>query len=150
MTIDVKRCRLLNGNGIVGDRENIKIFVRQILGCECPEKVFEYIDLKSDVRLHNGVSIRNRINIGNTLLIYIFEPSGPDRVTDALSGLLLAGKNERDRMGFNRFRLVLAMEERDRLREDAEKTFLLFPGKDEKIHLHIVNRNAIYTLTSGG
>lgn len=126
------------------------MFVRQVLGCRCPEKVFEYVDVKSHVRLHNGILVRNIINIGNTLLIYIVEADGSNFVKNNLPALLQAGKDERDRMGFNRFRLVLALEEADGIRENTERTFLLFPGKDEKIHLHIVNRDALSALTPEG
>jgi len=89
----------------MADREKIKAFVQDVLGCGCAEEVFKIIELrhgkKGDVRY-------DRINIGNRLLVYIVRADEPGFVGEELPGMLLAGRKERDDEGFNRFRLVLA------------------------------------------
>ena len=125
------------------DNKGIKLFVRQTLGCECPEEVLRYINCEYNVKLNNDISLSRRINVGNRLLIYVIESNDSDFVKNNLSVLLHTGKNERDKMKFNRFRLVLATDKRDEITNVAERMFHSLPGRDEKIHLHIVERNAI-------
>ncbi len=123
------------------ENENIKVFVRKTLGCECPEKVFEYIESQHNIKLINDILLNNKINIGNTLLIYILEVNDFNFIRSNLSTLLRIGKNERDRRGFNRFRLVLVTDKINEIKQGADRAFKTLTDKDEKIHLHIVNRN---------
>lgn len=130
----------------VTDRENIKSFVRQVLGCQCPEDAFRHVENKCSIPLHNGILLRNRINIGNRLLVYVVVTDSAAFVKDALHELLRTGKDERDRMGFNRFRLVLAADDVEGIAEVADTTFNAFPQRDEKVHLHVVTKDAISLL----
>lgn len=116
--------------------ENIKTFVRQTLGCGCPEEVFEYIDCQSNITL-NDIVLRNRINIGNRLLIYIVEVHNTDSLKHVLPILIEMGKKERDNSKFNRFRLVAASDNIDKTKKVADDIFRTIE-KDEKIHLHII------------
>jgi hypothetical protein len=122
--------------------EYIKTFVRQTLGCGCPEAVFNHIGYQANIKLDNNILISSKINIGNRLLIYIVEISNPDSVKHVLSSLLDIGKKERDSSGFNRFRLVLATDKLNKIKEVADVTFKTI-DKDEKIHLHIIPKNDI-------
>ena len=38
--------------------ENIKAFVRQTLGCACPEEVFKRIDCQSNIKLNDNINLR--------------------------------------------------------------------------------------------
>jgi len=51
--------------------EAIKAFTREILGCDCPEEVFDKIVYEDDVQIDSGISISHKINIGDKLLIYV-------------------------------------------------------------------------------
>ena len=46
--------------------------------------------------------------MGGRLLVYVVEPTGAEPLTTVVSGALAAGLADRERHGFNRFRLVLA------------------------------------------
>ncbi|OPY25362.1 MAG: hypothetical protein A4E28_03224 [Methanocella sp. PtaU1.Bin125] len=89
----------------MADREKIKAFVQDVLGCGCAEEVFKVIELrhkrKGDVKY-------DRINIGNRLLVYVLRADDPAFIGEELPGMLSEGLKERDSGGFNRFRLVLA------------------------------------------
>ena len=126
--------------------ENIKVFVRQTLGCDCPEKVFEHIDCQHDIKLNNDISLSYKINIGNRLLIYIIEANDSNFVKSNLSTLVYVGKNERDKRGFNRFRLVIVSDKTNEIKQVAHTMFEVLEDKDEKVHLHIVNKNEFPTL----
>ena len=126
--------------------ENIKVFVRQTLGCDCPEKVFEHIDCQHDIKLNNDISLSYKINIGNRLLIYIIEANDSNFVKSNLSTLVYVGKNERDKKGFNRFRLVIVSDKTNEIKQVAHNMFEVLEDKDEKVHLHIFNKNEFPTL----
>jgi hypothetical protein len=59
-----------------------------------------------------------------------------------LSFLLNIGKKERDSSGFNRFRLVLATDKLDEIKEVADVTFKTI-DKDDRIHLHVISKKDI-------
>ena len=56
------------------------------------------------------------------------------------------GKNERDKKGFNRFRLVIVSDKTNEIKQVAHTMFEVLEDKDEKVHLHIVNKNEFPTL----
>jgi hypothetical protein len=125
--------------------EKIKTFVQETLGCGCPEEVFSYIDCRSNVLL-NDIMVNIKINIGNRLLIYVVEVNDSDSIRDILTFLVDAGKRERDRSGFNRYRLVLAAENLQKIKQVAHDAFNIIE-KDEKIHLHIISKTDMEIFT---
>ena len=120
--------------------EAIKAFTRDILGCDCPEEVFGKIVCEDDVKIDSGLTISHKINIGGRLLIYVSVPDWTSELSSELVKLVDSGEKERNDKGFNRFRLVLVSENPDLIKDDAQKLFEQLE-KDEKIHLHIVNRS---------
>jgi hypothetical protein len=125
---------------MMNDKE-IKVFVRETLGCGCPEEVFQYMDYQSNI-MSGDVLLRARINIGNRLLIYVVDVEKRESIRNILSRLIDIGKKERDDLGFNRFRLVLASDNMNEIRRTSEELFR-DSGKDEKVHLHIVQKAVI-------
>ncbi|MGQ9570458.1 MAG: hypothetical protein ACUVUQ_06385 [Thermodesulfovibrionales bacterium] len=123
------------------ERIAIKTFIQQTLGCGCPEKVFEYIDFQSNIRLNN-IILKNKINVGNRLLLYIIEINDTSSLENILPVLISSGKKERDSMKFNRFRLVLITDKLSEIEESAESIFEKI-SKDEKVHLHVVDKKKV-------
>jgi hypothetical protein len=121
------------------NKERIKTFVRETLGCGCPEEVFQYIDCQSDIQTED-IRLRARINVGNRLLIYIADADDPKSLRNLLPRLLEIGRKERDRLGFNRFRLVLTADHTGPIAESAGEVFRDDASVDEKMHLHVVRR----------
>ena len=127
-------------------KENIKIFVRETLGCECPEKVFEFIDIQHYIKLNSEVLINDKINVGNRLLIYVIEIHNSKFIKSNLSKLISSGKDERDKNGFNRFRLAIVTDKMNEIKQISQMAFENIKDKDEKIHIHLINRNEISIL----
>ena len=125
----------------MSEKENIKIFAQEILGCGCPEEVFEHIDSESNVRL-NGIVLIRRIRIGNRLLIYLAEMKDTTSVKKNLPFLITSGRKERDGIGFNRFRLVLVSDDTSEMKKVAEEMFSAI-NRDDKVHLHVIPRKSI-------
>ena len=117
----------------------IKRFVQETLGCSCPEEVFNQIDYQKE---YDGIS-GSKVNVGDRLLIYIITMEGKSNIQGVINSALERGVVERDKKGFNRFRLVLVASHPDELRSSAEQAFNSSGYTDEKTHLHIVNESDV-------
>jgi hypothetical protein len=125
----------------MSEKENIKIFAQQTLGCGCPEEVFEHIDSQSNVQL-DGMVLSRKIKIGNRLLIYVVEMADAGSVKQNLAFLVASGRKERDSIGFNRFRLVLSADNTDEVKKTAEAMFAGI-NRDDKVHLHVLPKKSV-------
>ena len=121
-------------------KDNIKLFIREALGCTCPDEVFDHIDCRADVNLPGGIALDYRINVGGKLLVFVLGIDRFDSIAPILPQLVSAGIHDRDNEGFNRFRLVLLTETPDRLSENAFALFESLPT-DEKTHLHLIPKD---------
>jgi hypothetical protein len=122
-------------------KQEIKTFVKKTLGCSCPEEVFAYIDCRSNIPLNN-VLLRNKINIGNRLLIFVVEVNNDESLKETLKSLVDAGRKERDGFRFNRVRLVLATDNPGLVKRRACDIFDTLE-RDERIHVHVVHKDDI-------
>jgi hypothetical protein len=117
--------------------EKITAFVRDVLGCGCPDEVFNKIEV-ANIELAPDSTIATRIVIGDTLLIYILPDTPAETVVENIRSLVATGKQDRDTHGYNRFRLVLRSRDRKDLEESATNAFAAEVAGDEKLHLHFV------------
>ena len=131
-----------------GDMDaNIILLVRDVLGCTCPDEVFEKISHYGCKDPLDGLNIQ----IGDRLLVLV-KPVVPgsekgDRQSnlERAAYLLNSGRKARDSMGYNRYRLVLvAMEgvetgELEKMAEEAYRKFEERHGPDEKVHIHALS-----------
>lgn len=124
------------------DNEKIKVFVKNTLGCGCPEKVFEKIDVSKllTVKLEKEIT---RIVVGDTLLIYVIHPEPSGDFVDSVESIGLAGKTDRDTNKYNRFRLVVSGFDDDVQQEKVSKRFSKSFNSDEKMHIHFVNQELV-------
>ena len=118
----------------------IREFVRNNLGCNCPEEVFQYIDLQSAVDIGENIILDYEINIGNRLLIFTIGIDEVNSLETVLSKLVQAGIKRRDDNKFNRFRLVLLTAEINDTALQAQEIFNSLIT-DDKIHLHIIKKD---------
>jgi hypothetical protein len=117
----------------------IKRFVRETLGCSCPEEVFNEIDYQKE----SGDISGRKVTVGGRLLIYIINTDRDSNIKGAINSALEQGIAERDKKGFNRFRLVLVASRPDELRSSAERAFDSSGYTDEKTHLHVVSESDV-------
>jgi hypothetical protein len=123
-------------------KSDIKYFVKNILGCTCPDKVFEQIEDKQVV-VSSSPHTRS-ITIGGRLLIYIWEVYNLDHFKEKLFALLEAGRKQRDEQGLNRFRAVLAVHgATHNVESEASSYFLQFTGRDDRMHIHVVTASVL-------
>ena len=121
--------------------ESIKNFVRNTLGCKCPEHVFEQID---DQPVTSEISPHTRsITIGGKLLLYVWEVGSADQLEEGVAAILAAGKEARNELGLNRFRAILVTGDPSTIKSRADLCFSQFSDLDEKMHLHVISRQGL-------
>jgi hypothetical protein len=118
----------------------IKHFVREHLGCICPDKVFESIKVteQSDI----FPSANTVYEIGGRLFVAVFFPADWHDIKMQLGKLVVNGKQFRDQHGYNRFRVVIATVDDD-AEKDLQRIFNDLPGIDDKTHLHVISPNIL-------
>ncbi len=127
----------------MNQKESIKSFVQNSLGCKCPEEVFNSIELKSGILSLDNEPYSEKIVIGSRLLIYISKLNGEASISIYLPKMIEMGIKERDHSGLNRFRAVVATQNPQVLKPIAEKIFKQLNIHDDKVHLHIIDLESI-------
>lgn len=118
-------------------------FVREILGCNCPDEVFRRVELQHGSTAVKSCPADYEIQVGGRLMIVLTsEPA--ERLTPSLLAQVIAeGQRARDAGGFNRFRLVVKAEHPDQVQDKLVRAFAAIPTRDEKTHLHVVDKHAM-------
>lgn len=123
------------------EKEQIITFVRDTLGCSCPEDVFDDIsceDPQSSGRLFESLkdldpeaadTVRQMISIGGRLIVIVSAATESGFV----KRLARAGVSVREGFGYNRLRLALPA---GGTLEGSEEEIL--DGFDERVHLHFL------------
>lgn len=118
------------------EHEAIRHFVRESLGCGCPDEVFENINVSAQSELFSLTS--TVYDIGGRLLVAVIAAADWHDVRQSLADIIDTGKNYRDQHGFNRFRLVVVTGS-DGARENLAALFDALPNSDDKTHLHVID-----------
>lgn len=115
---------------------DIKHFVREQLGCACPDEVFSTIRVTRKPDSFEGMPIDCLIEIGNRLLVAV-SMQALQKLNSNLEKIFLTGRAYRDSHGFNRFRLVVATADKE-TQISIQSAFDSLTLTDEKIHLHVI------------
>ncbi len=145
MTLPVRawpRCEAKSDFGGIVNDEQIKQFVRDTLGCTCPDEVFEHIDCQVGVRISDDILLDRAINVGNRLLIFLATVDDSDSLGPLVWQLVREGTRKRDQENFNRFRLVLLTKGPTDVADEAFAVFRSL-GADEKTHLHVIGTDEL-------
>ena len=126
----------------IWNNEKLKVFVKNTLGCGCPEKVFEKIEVSKPLTEEHEKEI-TRIVVGDTLLIYLIRPEPSGEFVDSVESIGLAGKTDRDTNNYNRFRLVVSSFEDIAQQNKVSERFSKAFNTDERMHIHFVNQELV-------
>lgn len=118
------------------DKELIKNFALDVLGCGCDHSVFNSIEVTEGVTLECGVRLDKKILIGRRLLIYI--ASAECCAPGDVGAVIAEGIAERDTCGYNRLRLVIITADSEGLSEVYSGAFDRLEVRDDKCHIHVV------------
>jgi len=119
-------------------RDPIERFIRDELGCQCPDAVFRRIGVENCPEEFSNWSQCRLISVGNRLLILVLHSDDSDLMHRVLGGLLQEGRRLRESRGFNRFRLVIATNCAGLMESSLRKDFERLEGMDERLHLHVI------------
>jgi hypothetical protein len=122
--------------------DTITRFVRGTLGCQCPDDVFQSIVIGPQHAPDNGAPF-TRLLVGNRLLIYILETRTAKATAAAVSMLVTLGRTERDDKQYNRFRLVIVVDDPTEFLPAARSSFASVAGTDDRAHLHILTTDQL-------
>jgi hypothetical protein len=124
----------------MNNKNDIKTFVINKLGCNCPSEVFNIIERQKDIQLDQNINLNYKINIGNRLLIYIMEINDEEFLRQNLLKIVAHGIDERNKNNFNRFRLVIISNDIDEMNKSGQRLLNTILKMDQKVHLHIVRK----------
>ncbi len=117
-------------------------FVREVIGCNCPDDVFRHIEVQRGSSAVRICSADCELRIGGRLLIVVTsEPAA--RLSLHLAQVIAEGKRSRDDIKFNRFRLVVQTENPDQESEQFFQAFESLCNKDERTHLHVLPKGGV-------
>lgn len=116
---------------------SIEGFVRGTLGCGCPDEVFRSVELSGQPEAADRPAYQ-RLLIGQRLLICILEPKGEAGLAAGVRALAAEARAQRDALGLNRFRLVVALDATEAARDAAAAAFETVAAGDERAHLHLL------------
>ncbi|MGB5276831.1 MAG: hypothetical protein WBP02_06620 [Gammaproteobacteria bacterium] len=120
---------------VAASRREIRHFVRDGLGCTCPDEVFNSIRVADECTAF--ASADTVYDIGGRLLVAVFVPADWRDIDRRLDQIVAAGMQWRDQRGYNRCRLVIATNSADAIKH-LPAAFCSLPAIDEKIHLHVI------------
>ena len=120
----------------------MKRFVKNTLGCTCPDSVFEHQEFDSGISISNIKNCK-KLCAGERLLIYLIDIESIPNLPLSITSIIAEGRKERDSRGLNRFRLVLGANDIDAVRKEANKIFQSINDLDDKVHLHVVSQQEI-------
>jgi len=119
-------------------KESIENFVRETLGCNCSAKVFEQIEIDTKSPGFDGLECDDLIKIGGRLLLLIAKVDDGLTLLDSLSEYIDKGRQYRDENGFNRFRLLIACNNKEAVAEKVMHHFENLENKDDRLHVHVL------------
>ncbi len=118
--------------------QGVRDFVRDELGCGCPEEVFEAVQVFEPPRHLDGLPGDYLMEIGHRLLILVVHTTPWETVLQHLPALVDSGRDMREAQGLNRFRLVVASADTKTARHRLSRRFAALAGGDARLHLHVI------------
>ena len=141
LVASVRYCRMENERTV--KVPVVKRFVREVLGCNCPDEVFERVKVKSGSSAVKSCSAEYEIDVGGRLLIVLTSEPPAAFSLVRLEKVILEGRNLRDARKFNRFRLIVQTDVAGEAKKGLLRTFEESQTKDDRIHLHVIERRSL-------
>lgn len=117
----------------------LRRFVRETLGCGCPDEVLADIRVEPRPSAFAGLPVSVLLRVGGRLLVAVCDTTAG---AGDLARIVPAGRQLRDAEGFNRVRLVMVVAEPMATGVTADAWADLAAG-DERVHLHQLAPSAL-------
>ena len=125
--------------------EQFPHFIREVLGCQCPDSALANIRICPEPEEVAGIPLTLCVAIDGRLLVYVVCTDRPRALVESFASVFEAGKSARDQRGFHRFRFVVGTASPGDVREELMTAFYAVPGIDDRQHLHVVSAADIPT-----
>ena len=125
-----------------------KDFIKNVLGCGCPEEVFASMVVDRLPAPAGSISLAFKISVGGRLMILGVADDHIRASADALADLVATGARLRDDGGFNRLRIVVISADTS-CEAVLRRCFEGIKGVDDRIHLHVVEKGVIEEMLAG-
>ncbi len=130
------------GRKSVPNVQAVTRFVREVIGCNCPDEVFQHIEIQRGSSAVKACSADCELRVGGRLLILVTSESVAN-LSSRLGQVFAEGKTARDEHKFNRFRLVVQTENAAQERERLLRAFEEVAETDERTHLHVLGKTEV-------
>jgi hypothetical protein len=117
--------------------KTIEVFVRDTLGCRCPDEIFADISITLQRNPDNDHRY-TRLVLGNRLLVYVLGTQHSQALHADVATLTTRGCADRNSNHLNRFRLVLTADRPGEAPDGVDTAFSGVAGHDDHVHLHFV------------
>ena len=121
----------------------VKRFVREVVGCTCPDEVFKQVEVKTGSSAIRSCSADYEINVGGRLLIVLSSEPVEGFSPARLEKVMAEGRSARDAGKFNRFRLIVQAANAPEVEKQLLRLFEGLATKDEKTHLHVIGKEDV-------
>jgi hypothetical protein len=126
---------------LVTDKQAVKRFVQEELGCTCPDEVFSNIEIEDSPASFADLSEGQLILIGGKLIVYLIQTNDGMNLTNKLEQIFNRAREIRNKNGFNRFRLVVSAPSEQLNRDILTQQFENLVNIDERLHLHVIKHD---------
>jgi hypothetical protein len=120
-----------------------KRFVREVVGCNCPDEVFQRLQVKPGSSAITSCSADYEIDVGGRLLIVLSSEPVQGFSQARLEKVMAEGRTARDARKFNRFRFIVQANIAPEARREFLELFEQLAAKDEKTHLHVIGKEEV-------
>ena len=120
------------------NNQQIKAFARNVLGCQCPDKVFQNIITLESSAIGDGLTVEFLINIGDRLIIAI-QRHHQVALLSEIEKIFNLCRLYREQGGFNRFRYVIPIH-KEEIGLDLQNKIYALNGIDDQMHFHLIDQ----------
>lgn len=133
---------------MISENQCIRDFAVHILGCGCPDPVFESMEKTQFVTVIKDVYVSEEIIIGKQLLLYVTLVPEDGGLENLIAVLLKRGVVARNSNGYNRLRLVFYSENEMHGKEHYLSYFDSLAERDERTSCHFVKTDDVAEFVS--
>ena len=115
-------------------------FVKETLGCGCPDEILARIAIDASEAGEDG------LDVGGRLLVRVLSFENVDRLIETFPDTVERLRDERDKRGFHRLRLVVTHSNPAELQEVLGGMLGLIVEADERVYVHVLEPEELPSL----
>lgn len=114
------------------DHTTLTHFVRVTLGCGCPDEIVAQTVVEAVEGQGRG------LDVGGRLLVRLIPSDDLEALVDEFPDTVRRLRDERDRRGFQRLRMVIVHREAEIVGDVLSRMLQVLAVGDDRVHIHVV------------